>query len=238
MDRLRLLLQNPLSLLGIGILLIVLVIVSLVSVITKPVQESTPPLTTEEGRMPEAPRQPFPTAENQHYGALIVTSNVSETRVLIDVSEDEVAEVPSQEQNIIPATSITPFKISRIPVGKHTLTAAKPGYYLTTIPFEITANQVTRVTISLDSLTTPPSDTTEEEFHYGEWIKKLPITDPYYYIEYNKDNDTIRANLYPPPSFSQTTQEQVEQLKTEVQQKLQTIGVDLTKETIEWVVKQ
>ena len=238
MDRLRLIVQNPLSLLGVGVLFIVLLIVSLVSFITKPAQgPAIPSLTTQERQYTEAPRQPFPTAENQQYGTLIVTSTVEQTRVLIDVSEDEVESVVPQ-QNVIPATSITPFRIAQIPVGEHILTASKPGYYLTTIPFEIKTNEVTRIAISLDSLTETVDDTTEENFHYGAWIKQLPITDPYYYIEYNKDTDTIRATLYPPPSFSQTTQEQVDQLKAEVQQKLQAIGVDLSKETIDWLVKQ
>lgn len=69
------------------------------------------------------------------------------------------------------------------------------------------------------------------------WFEFLPLKNPYYYVEYDPLSKSIKAQLYPFESLSVTKEEQVESLKQRVEEKLQSIGVDIRIETIEYIVE-
>lgn len=103
-------------------------------------------LNPEERNYPEASPQRFFTDNTNRAGILIVTSNPSGARVMIDSEEAEV----SSTGTVLPV-NITPFKASNIPTGKHNLTLFKKGYNLAAEQFEIKPNEITR----LDTTLTP-----------------------------------------------------------------------------------
>lgn len=82
-------------------------------------------------------------------GILIVFSNVNDIRVMIDASDTEG---PSSHPQI--PINTTPFKMSSIPVGEHTLLASKPGYSMVEKNLKIIEGKITYVTIELSPLPT------------------------------------------------------------------------------------
>lgn len=69
------------------------------------------------------------------------------------------------------------------------------------------------------------------------WTSKLPLKNPYYYVEYSAERERIIAYLYPYFSLSIPPEAQVPDMKKEIIEKLGQLGVDTNKEKIEWVVK-
>lgn len=104
-------------------------------------------LTPQERIYREAAPQPFPSPAATQSSTLIVTSNPDGVRVMIDPPEEEASGTSTE----IPV-NITPFKITTIPVGEHTLTAFKKGYNLYSTKFTISADKVTRLDIDLKPL--------------------------------------------------------------------------------------
>lgn len=107
----------------------------------------TPPpfLTLDEISYPEATPQPYySSASTSAVGTLIVTSVQEDVRVMIDDGEEEADQTPTKYP-----IHITPFRVEDIPVGEHTLRAAKYGYIFQTIPFRIDPNTITRIEVNL-----------------------------------------------------------------------------------------
>lgn len=104
---------------------------------------SSQPLTPEEKNYPEAYQQRFFSEDENQLGALIVISNPSEARAMIDLAEEEAS-----SDSTLPV-NITPFKVSNMPVGQHNLMLFKTGYNFSTTQFNIEANKVTRLYINL-----------------------------------------------------------------------------------------
>jgi hypothetical protein len=101
-------------------------------------------ITTREQSFREATTQPFYSDNTKRTGTLIVTSSLSEVRVMIDDGEHEAT---TKESNY--PIQLTPFKITDIPTGEHMIRAAKPGYIFKEISFFIKPGEVTRVELTL-----------------------------------------------------------------------------------------
>lgn len=69
------------------------------------------------------------------------------------------------------------------------------------------------------------------------WIAQLPIKDPYYFVEYDFEKNSISALLYPTTSRTVPKEDQIEFLKKEIAEKLTQLGVNLNKERVEWQIK-
>lgn len=161
MERFFYLLKKPQAILISFIILIAIaVFISLVyfsfkqpsplpSSITPTVPPPTEQLSAQEKNYSEAPLQPFPSPTQKGQGILVVTSDPSGARILIDVPEADT--VPKKDTPTIKPipVKITPFKMSNIPAGTHTLSAYKEGYLYTSQTFTIEANEVTRVEIKM-----------------------------------------------------------------------------------------
>lgn len=104
---------------------------------------SSKSLTPEENSYPEVSPQRFFSEDSNQSGVLVVTTNPSEARVMIDSEEEEVS-----TETTLPV-NITPFKISNIPVGQHNLTLFTQGYNFSVVQFKIEANKITRLDITL-----------------------------------------------------------------------------------------
>lgn len=64
------------------------------------------------------------------------------------------------------------------------------------------------------------------------WLKKLPLTSENYVIVYDFEKKAIRVRLILNANSSLSREEQISQIKNEVRNRLQKIGVDLTTEEI------
>lgn len=113
-------------------------------IIYSPPPSSKTSLSTTEQALPEAKAQKFFDNNSGQYGILVVTSNPSGARVLID-SED--AEGPSDQKPL--PVNLTPFKASSVPVGKHNLTVSSPGYNYSVQEITVEPNQITRIQVEL-----------------------------------------------------------------------------------------
>lgn len=83
---------------------------------------------------------------------------------------------------------------------------------------------------------TPDIQESFQEEYSRDWITKLPLKDPSYYVDYDSTKNVIKARISPLYSRSGPKEEQVKILKDLVTQELQSIGADLSKEKIEWVI--
>lgn len=127
----------------------ILVLSILFSFFTKP---ATPPISVQptqklnprEQLYPEATPQEFFSSDSADVGTLIVDSNPQGARVVIDTTEEEVPDANNPQP-----VNITPFKITTIPTGAHTLTASKQGYNFVVVDFTIEKGSVTRLMLNL-----------------------------------------------------------------------------------------
>ena len=69
------------------------------------------------------------------------------------------------------------------------------------------------------------------------WVLNLPLKNPAYYVEYDVSKKIISARLYPMISFSLTKENQISFLKEKITRGLTLLGVDFSKEKIEWVIQ-
>jgi hypothetical protein len=70
-----------------------------------------------------------------------------------------------------------------------------------------------------------------------EWASQLPLKNPHYYVDYDYGTGHIKATIYTYPSFSLTTDMEVDMIKKEVTDQLTQLGTDLNKIPIDWTVK-
>lgn len=206
-------------------LIILLVgILSLLIIITRREKQQPAEISKvvlDESSYPESVPQNFKSINNQR-GVLIVDSNPEGARVTLDPSEEEVSETEI-------LINITPFKVSKIPVGKHTISLFKEGFALETQEFQIESDKTTRLNIQLQPIEGVQKD--------KSWITKLPIQSKYYFVEYDNKRNIILAiiNLHLEGQVEQ--EKEIDLLKDEVLDKLTIRGVDLTTEKVEWVIK-
>lgn len=114
------------------------------SIVTPPPQNTQ--LNEQEKQYREAEPQEFKSyGTTIQYGTLVITSNPDEVRIRIDLEGHEA----SQDSVVVPRNT-TPFKVSRIPVGTHTLFAAKPGYEIIETTVTIEPGVVTRLNLTLN----------------------------------------------------------------------------------------
>ncbi len=113
----------------------------------QPPQTFSSKLSTKELNYKDLPPQPLPSI-NSDTGILVVSSDLSDVVIELDPTENEGPQGSSQKR----FTITTPFKSLSIPVGKHYLTAAKPGCVPSEVDFEIKKEDVTRLNIKLDAL--------------------------------------------------------------------------------------
>lgn len=203
---------------SLALVIIILVILTLLSP-----RKDLPP---DQSQLPEAKPQLFNNPETIAKGSLVVTTNQSDVRVVIDAPHEEV----STDTQAAPV-NIAPFKISSIPAGKHTLTAFKEGFVYYEKEFEINPNQTTTIDIHLTPLLTI-TDPKEK------WISMLPIKDQYYLAEYDRSSDSINVTLNPPPAVQVDRQTQVEFLKKVVIERLGEYGIDTNNQKINWINEQ
>ena len=104
----------------------------------------TPRLSKNEQVYPEATTQPYYSDGSGLTGTLIVTSIEPAVRVRIDDGEEEGPVEPAGYP-----IQRTPFKITKMPAGKHMLRAVKPGYLFEIITIEIQPGRIERVEIDL-----------------------------------------------------------------------------------------
>ena len=114
------------------------------SEITIPKNQPIDKFNYNETNYKEAYPQQFSTLENDQNGSLIIDSLPQGVRVLIDSPEQEAT-----QDGVLNPVNITPFKISKIPVGDHNLSAFLKGFNLTDQPFIIKQGQVTRIMLQL-----------------------------------------------------------------------------------------
>lgn len=106
-------------------------------------------LTKEEQDYPQAPSQDFSKYDTSVVGQLVVTTTPSDARILIDANEEDSDAPISSVEVSPPPTKTSPFAMSNIPVGKHSLSIFKRGFLEETIKFEIAKDKVTRLDIKL-----------------------------------------------------------------------------------------
>ncbi|OGE31052.1 hypothetical protein A2631_05220 [Candidatus Daviesbacteria bacterium RIFCSPHIGHO2_01_FULL_44_29] len=105
-------------------------------------------MTPEEKTYPTAPPQQFD-QPSEEVGGLVVTTNPSQARVLVDAVDAEGEAPVISPQVTPPPTKLTPFTMTNIPVGAHRLSIFKKGYLEKTVPFEIKVDEITRIDIEL-----------------------------------------------------------------------------------------
>lgn len=110
-------------------------------------EPSVQSLTQEEQAYTEATPQAFPQAtEPTRTGTLVVVSDPPAVNVVLEEnSGEEVSEYR------LPYNK-APFKVSGVPIGNYTITAAKDGYEYMGESFIIEENKITRVIIKLTPL--------------------------------------------------------------------------------------
>lgn len=106
------------------------------------------------------------------------------------------------------------------------------------IPSAPTSIPQVSVTPTPSAIGTTKEKFSDQDFSDKPWLLKLPLKDPLYYVAYDFTTNTIKASLYPTQLFYVSTEDQVNGLKQTIEQRLRSIGVDIAKEKIEWVVEK
>lgn len=70
------------------------------------------------------------------------------------------------------------------------------------------------------------------------WTLELPLYNPNYYVEYDAASNTIRAYISTAYSRTVPREDQAEFIKQRVQERLKGLGVNLSKENIEWIIEE
>lgn len=70
------------------------------------------------------------------------------------------------------------------------------------------------------------------------WVTKLPIVGSTYTLVYNEQDGKITVSLSPrPPIYEETKEDVIQEAKDDALRKLRKLGIDPTKENIEWIAK-
>lgn len=241
------LLKTPRAILLLTVILLVLVVfITFVISLFRP----TPPttidnpivFTPQEMTYPTIPATQFTNSSESKTGFLVVSSDIEDVIVSLDVlpEDQHVHDLPSEEvpSTIIPSNEI-PFKMASIPIGEHTLFAFKLGYEEVYTNFFIKEGEITRINLEMKPIKLVGEQITAiQDQQTRTWTNQLPIRRQYYYIEYDKNSSTILATIFPPQSFYNFNKDnQINFLKTRVQDELIKIGVNLNAQKIEWIIK-
>lgn len=108
------------------------------------IKTTSAPIPTNYESFPEATKQEYPSQTSNKTGTLIVNSNPSGVKVIVDSPKSDAPEKYPQ----IPE-NITPFKISNIPEGTYFYFASKDGFDFTEGKFEIKEGEITSVFFEL-----------------------------------------------------------------------------------------
>lgn len=180
--------------------------------------------TEAEKKLPHASYQPIPDPQVR-VGALVVTSNPDDARVIISNRGEEYSHSAGEEDGIV---NITPFRIDQIAAGTHHLFVSKEGYEFQELDIEIIPDQINRISLSL----LPTVDDAAEKKE--KWVDQLPITESSYSIVYEPDQDTVRVRMTVPDLNAQQYQDAVQELEDEIRQRLLSLGINPSIQKVEW----
>lgn len=78
---------------------------------------------------------------------------------------------------------------------------------------------------------------TDDVYKLYPWLDDVDIRTDNYFVYFNVDEKQFVAKLYPNSKSSTSTDQQVEEMKAEITEKLKTIVPDFTKYNIRWDIK-
>lgn len=222
-------LRNTKTIIPVLVIFAVSIVVLSIIFIPRNIQPTQNTLSDTEKQYRNNLPQVFPSGPGG-FGTLVVNSNPSEARVIIDGAEDEGG---NTSPTVLPINQ-TSFKVSTIPEGKHTLFVSKKGYEFQELSFEIKTNQITRLDLQLSPMATLPLASTVP---LDEWKKKLPITTPEYVLEYDNQKNVVKATLKISDSNAEGLQQKAQLLYGQLNDKLRELGADVDQVKIEFKIE-
>jgi hypothetical protein len=212
-------------LLWLTVLLSFIVLVSILLLSSRQTESPTK-LSSQEQQIPVTPPQPFLHENSQTApGKLLVFSNPTGARVLIDAPEEEGGGTASLNLPV----NLTPMRVESIPAGIHHLFITKEGYAFKEMDVEIKSGEVTRITVDLEAEVLPQPPTVD-------WQSKLPINQVNYSVSYSPTTGII-VTMRLTSENPQEAQEEAQNLSDQIRNELELIGVPTTSEKITWRVE-
>ena len=207
---------------------IILAVVVLISLFLFSLQQDSDPtsLSNQEQQIPVAPSQPFLVNDSvQQPGTLLVFSNPTGARVVIDAPEEEGGGGTGLDLPV----NVTPVRVESIPAGKHHLFISKLGYEFKELEVEVNPGEINRVKVELEEEVVPQPSVVD-------WKSKLPINRDAYTISYSEMTGIlVRMRLQ--STTAQEAENEAQVLTDQIKNELEAIGVPTSSEKITWEIE-